>query len=316
MLLNMNDSVFPQLSFRQKQFLDSHNWKSMPVESEYVLFVPECVIIYFESLYLNMKHEKDPSYKDYSHIFQATKLLQSDVKEWIIHLKKIIDTSIFFCLIRGWGISEWDGKKLRIFYLWICEQIGNLDYERGPFYEVFDRWWEYSIHQRYSDTRLSLGYHTDSTQKDNLPKYIGLLCIQQSEIWGESKLINMVNIYKRMIQENPIILSVLETWFFRDSKNHENSYPIFQWIDDRLIFRYMRRWIEVWYETLGTPLSIQKVSAIDYLDDILSQESLAMQFKIKEGDILLFDNTILAHDRTEFSDKDTSQRLLVRSWIY
>ncbi len=305
-----------RLSQKEIQFLESYCWKSIPSEEDYVIQLLEDVKKFFDGMSLKIDPSSKTIYSDFLVIFKGYNVYPDIIFNWFEEIRTKLRSYPLFCVIRGTQISGWDTVKLRVFYQWICENIGQLDYTKWPFYEVYDRWGNYWLHQRFSDTKLSLGYHTDSTQMDNLPKYVWLLCIVQSHTWWENKLINMNTIYQKLLEKYPAKLSVLESEYFRDSSNVINSYPIFQWINDELIFRYARQWIEVGYKSLWIKLQEDKEDAINTLEEFMSSEIYTLQFKMKEGDILFFDNTTLAHDRTKFEDGSNSKRLLTRSWIY
>ena len=315
----MTENSFTTLNLNkwERDFLEQSIWKSLPNEVDYIISIPEEIVIYFKSLLTHLDTTSETIYKDFSDLNVKYKSSSPVwVQSWLRSLEYKITYSPLFFVVRWWDMLGLNFLKQKLFYLWIWEYLWMLDYQKWPFYEVYDRWGTYDKHQRYSDTRLSLGYHTDSTQKDNLPKYIWLLCIEQSRVWWESKLLNMSNIYRTMMNDFLLELKILQTKYFRDSTKKENAYPVFEWMNGKLVFRYMRRWIEIGYESLGMTLPPEKKEAIDVLENCMVHEAFPLEFKMQVGDILFFDNTILAHDRTEFDDDWISKRLLIRTWVY
>lgn len=313
----VNNTIVSIHNESEENFLNNLSWKNIPKEEDYIIDISEEVKTYFSNILIQLDITSESIYQDF---LQLSISYESSCPEWVLSwfrsLKNKLTCSPLFFLLRWTNKLRLSPLEQKIFYLWVSEHFWRMDYNKWPFYEVYDRWGSYNKHQRYSDTRLSLGYHTDSTQKDNLPRYIWLLCFEQSNTWWESKILNMSNVYQTMLNQYPEELKILHTEYLRDSSSNENEYPIFQWINWRLVFRYMRRWIEIGYESSGMTLSTEKKEAMDALEDCMRQNPFALEFKMQVGDILLFDNTILAHDRTEFKDDGISKRLLIRTWIY
>ena len=130
-----------------------------------------------------------------------------------------------------------------------------------------------------------------------------------------------------MQQEDPAALEILYGSFVRDvvtpgvDKTQENllrnRFPIFAPCarKGRIVFRYMRYWIEKGHNKAAEPLSDRHLAALDLLDKILRSNDQAVSFQLDKGDILWVNNRTLAHNRTEYRDTPQNVRLLQRIWI-
>ena len=77
----------------------------------------------------------------------------------------------------------------------------------------------------------------------------------------------------------------------------------------------MRFWIEKGQERAGEPLSARALGALDILDDLISAPEQAVRFHLGADDILLVNNRMLAHNRSEYQDTPGNVRCLRRMWI-
>lgn len=238
------------------------------------------------------------------------------IEKWLYNTisqcKNLVKNRLGFCIITWIPAIREKSNKIRIFYFICSIFLWTLDYEKWPFYEVYDRGVRWNT-IRYSDTNLSHGFHTDGIKIDSYPKYVWLLCLHQSDIGWESQLVNIVNIYKLLSKSTR---NVLKWSFYRYKIAKDTFYPIFSWENKKLYFRYMRKRIDVAYQNSISILSKKQINALNLLDETINNSNI-LEFRLQNNDILFFDNTILAHNRKSFYDKwNSHKRLLLRAWIY
>jgi len=54
---------------------------------------------------------------------------------------------------------------------------------------------------------------------------------------------------------------------------------------------------------------------LDSFEDVISSTPQAVDFLMREGELLFSDNRRTIHARTPIANPDTSERLMIRSWI-
>jgi len=233
-----------------------------------------------------------------------------------------------FAWIKGLGSLGLSEPEQRLFYLAFGLAMGDALTQYGRLYEIRDRGGSYKDQAiPVSMTGSSTSFHTDSSARDTLPDFVGLLCEQPSLEGGESLVSNALRAHQVMQRQNPAALELLYSSFVRDvvtpgvDKTRENllrnRFPIFAPCarKERIVFRYMRYWIEKGHAKAGEPLSEQHLAALDLLDEILCSRDQAVSFQLEKGDILWVNNRTLAHNRTEYKDTPDNIRRLQRMWI-
>lgn len=145
----------------------------------------------------------------------------------------------------------------------------------------------------------ALDYHTDHHKT----KYIILHCIEQTDIGGESILIDALNIYRKMdisLQKELELINLFEHKIFEDDKEF---YPLVSKKDDEIRFYY-----SFW---LVDDLDRNNL-ALKKFQELIKIEKHT-EFKLDPNDILIIDNHRMLHGRKEIAGN--KQRLLKRYWI-
>jgi len=65
----------------------------------------------------------------------------------------------------------------------------------------------------------------------------------------------------------------------------------------------------------GAELSKEMLTLIDEFERVVENSDRRIDFLMQEGDLLFSDNTRGVHSRTPILDPETSNRLMIRSWI-
>jgi hypothetical protein len=65
----------------------------------------------------------------------------------------------------------------------------------------------------------------------------------------------------------------------------------------------------------GASISEEMLRALDGFEDVVTNTTGAVDFMMREGELLFSDNTRTIHARTPLADPATSTRLMIRSWI-
>ncbi len=265
--------------------------------------------------------EFDQAFADpYSHLPQLDQFARSIQQELfdgsgIVHLR---------------GVPlEVDESVCRNFYLALGQRIGNPIDRYGLVYEVTDTGRSYQTSRiPISQTNAETCFHTDSSAIDCLPDVIGLMCLRSGLSGGESQVVSIPAVYRRLAASHPQAISLLHQDYTRDivtpgvefslENLRRNQFPIFSDQAQRgLTFRYMRYWIERGHQKAGSLLSAAQMAAFDALDCTLNAEDLVLQFKLEAREILWINNCKIAHNRTEYKDhpEPHKKRLLLRMWL-
>jgi alpha-ketoglutarate-dependent taurine dioxygenase len=226
------------------------------------------------------------------------------------------------------GISDSNEALQRAVYEKICLLLGRLNTRYGAFYDVKDYGGDYRESRiPVSQTHDTTGFHTDSSALNYYPKYVGLLCIRPALSGGESLLANALDFLEYAERLMPECSALLKIPVIRDivtpgtefsmDNLRANRFPVLNDENEIPVFRYMRYWIERGHEKAETPLPEAYIEALNELDKFLNKPENQFRYSMEAGDMLIFNNTILLHNRTAFTNPPESnkERLMVRTWI-
>ena len=94
--------------------------------------------------------------------------------------------------------------------------------------------------------------------------------------------------------------------------------PIFSFRDGIFASAYLRVLIDRAYaDNDVTPMTDLQLEALDYIDDVAARSDMHVEFKQEPGDIVLLNNWVTYHRRTQFTDHEdlTKRRHLLRIWL-
>jgi hypothetical protein len=165
-----------------------------------------------------------------------------------------------------------------------------------------------------------LDMHTDACD------VVAMMCLQQAKSGGYSGYVSAVSIYNEILRRQPDLLPVLFEGFHYhrfgeeapgQSPVTEEKIPVFSFHDGLLSVNYLRSYIEMAAEYLGSPLSPRQVAALDLVDDIALDEDFALKFITRPGEAVFFNNLTVLHNRTAFEDSEneSEKRHLLRLWL-
>jgi hypothetical protein len=242
-------------------------------------------------------------------------------------LRKYLNASPGFFLLRT-QINDAHENVQRKIYAECCRRIGALNERYGAFYDVKDYGGDY-INSRIpiSQTHDTTGFHTDSSAAGYYPKAVGLLCIRPALLGGQSLLVNAANAYHHLIGKVQQYESLLAFPAIRDivtpgtefslANLKQNRFPILEKSASQFVFRYMRYWLERGHLKASEPLPDSYTEMLDDLDRFLNDTENQFSILLEAGDILIFNNTFLLHNRTAFENAPEieRERIMVRAWM-
>ena len=172
---------------------------------------------------------------------------------------------------------------------------------------------------RIYQTAERQSFHTDSAD------VVGLLCLQQAKVGGDSMLVSAVSIYNRMREESPELAARLFEPVATDRRGEVPAgakpymnIPVLSWYDQKLTVFYQRQYIESAQRFEGVPpLDPEYVAALDRFDALANDPEMHLIMRLAPGDMQFVYNQSQLHDRTAFVDwpDPAHKRHLFRLWL-
>ncbi|ESX79996.1 TauD/TfdA family dioxygenase [Mesorhizobium sp. LSHC414A00] len=190
-------------------------------------------------------------------------------------------------------------------------------------YDVTDTGQKYGYGVRGSATNVELSFHTDNAFGVALPDYVGLLCHRPAVSGGVSQVCSIYSIHNLMMRQHPRLLKRLyQPCFFDRQAEHAAGAakvmqaPMFRYDGDRLYARLVPGLVRRGYEMVDQPMDAELVDALQALQLILKDDTLAISFMLERGQIQYAHNQTCPHFRSAFTDHTDPalKRHLVRVW--
>ena len=248
-------------------------------------------------------------------------------KEILDFKKKFLVEGIGFFIIDGKCFTDFSKEELIEIYQNVCKILGTLYVQNDKnqkLVQVQDSGKSMKSGGRYHQTKEGGSYHTDSPQWEKVPDFIGMCCINPSKKGGESKFVSAYSIHNKMLKEHKQFLEMLYQQFHFDKRGEFESKesptvfePIFTYNNNQLKCRYLRDYINDGQMIQNTPLSKEQNEALDIFDKIIHDENLVVSYKLRQNEMVFFNNNRVMHGRTSFEDFEgiENKRLMIRTWI-
>ena len=163
-------------------------------------------------------------------------------------------------------------------------------------------------------SRYGLPFHTDGTD------LLALLCVSPAAKGGRSSIASSVSVHNHILRTRPELLGLLYKEYLYDKRGAQPAgespfYPnqIFGYFDGKLACRYYNRGrLESAHELSGIGLSQVERAALDLFEETAASPDCRLDLDLRPGDLLLIDNSVVLHSRTEFEDGGETRRHLLR----
>ena len=254
----------------------------------------------------------------------AFSILQKEILDF---KKKFLVEGIGFFIIDGKCFTDFSKEELIEIYQNVCRILGTLYVQNDKnqkLVQVQDSGKSMKSGGRYHQTKEGGSYHTDSPQWEKVPDFIGMCCINPAKKGGESKFVSVYSIHNKMLKEHKQFLEMLYQQFHFDKRGEFESKesptvfePIFTYNNNQLKCRYLRDYINDGQMIQNTPLSKEQNEALDIFDKIIHDENLVVSYKLRQNEMVFFNNNRVMHGRTSFEDFEgiENKRLMIRTWI-
>ena len=248
-------------------------------------------------------------------------------KEILDFKKKFLVEGIGLFIIDGKCFTDFSKEELIEIYQNVCRILGTLYVQNDKnqkLVQVQDSGKSMKSGGRYHQTKEGGSYHTDSPQWEKVPDFIGMCCINPAKKGGESKFVSVYSIHNKMLKEHKQFLEMLYQQFHFDKRGEFESKesptvfePIFTYNNNQLKCRYLRDYINDGQMIQKTPLSKEQNEALDIFDKIIHDENLVVSYKLRQNEMVFFNNNRVMHGRTSFEDFEgiENKRLMIRTWI-
>ena len=172
---------------------------------------------------------------------------------------------------------------------------------------------------RGPNTRKRLSFHTDRCD------VIGFMCLQQAKSGGVNQLVSSMAIYNQILEERPdLLLELMSPYYYKRHNvdlGNELPYcrqPIFSFHQGVFASAYLRVLIDRAYlDNDVPPLTATQLEALNFVDEVADRPAMHIEFRQEAGDIVLLNNWVTYHRRTEFIDYQelARRRHLLRVWL-
>lgn len=160
-------------------------------------------------------------------------------------------------------------------------------------------------------------FHTDSAD------VVGLLCLQDGIVGGDSLLVSAAAIHNELLDRNPDLAAALFEPIATDRRGEvpdgEDPFftiPVLSWYADHLTVVYQRQYIESAQRFPDAPrLDARVRAALDLFDEIANDPAIHLTMRLAPGDMQFVHNHSMLHDRTAFVDRPEAPRHLLRLWL-
>ena len=171
----------------------------------------------------------------------------------------------------------------------------------------------------YRNSR-ELTMHTDRCD------VIGMLCLTKAMRGGVSAYASAHTVYNDILATRPELLDPLFTGLRYHRRGEQLPgepaitplpVPILSEQDGELSVVFLRAYMEMAAQELGTPLSVEEIAALDYFAEVAGRPDVKLEFTMEPGEAIFFNNCTMLHTRTAFEDHPdpARKRHLLRLWL-
>lgn len=238
-------------------------------------------------------------------------------------IQDTLETGSGATMIRGFPVDRFSAEAAARIFWGIAQHIGTPVSQSAVGERVFhvrDEGYAASdARARGPNTRKRLSFHTDRCD------VISFMCLRQAKSGGENDLVSSAALYNEVRRRRPDLLAELMQPYYYQRHNvdrgNELPYcrqPVFSFCRGHFSGSFLRVLIERAYQSPELPdMTDRQREALDFLEEVAEQPSLHVRFRQQPGDILLLNNWVTFHRRSEFEDYDDVERKrhILRIWL-
>ena len=179
--------------------------------------------------------------------------------------------------------------------------------------------------QHVKDDPVARGYRSNEELTPHTDSYriVGLMCLQQAESGGLSRIVSSLAIHNEIRATRPELLEALYEGYyyavaeaqFSDQPVTDFKIPVFCCIDDMVSCNYVRSFMRRAAALRGETLPAKLLEALDYFDLVATRDDVGVQFMLEPGEMLIWHNFQMLHARQAYQDSPAHTRHLLRLWL-
>lgn len=234
-----------------------------------------------------------------------------------------LETGSGATLIRGLPVENFTEEEAERMFWGIVQQIGTPISQSATGERIFHvRDEGYRLDDpraRGPNTRKRLSFHTDRCD------VIAFLCLKQAKSGGENDIVSSITLYNEIQRRRPDLLAELMRPYYYRRHNVDLGnelpfcrQPIFSFHEGHFAASFLRVLIERAYDSPEVPaMTDGQREALDFLEEVAEESALRYRFRQQPGDLLLLNNWVTFHRRSEFEDfpEPEKRRHILRAWL-
>ncbi len=245
--------------------------------------------------------------------------LRSVVESWI----EALGHGRGFVLIKGFPIDLLTPEQTELAYVGLGLQLGEpvgQDADGSLLGHVRDEGVTRSDPTvRLYKTNARQDFHTDGSD------IVGLLCLEQSRIGGESRIASSLAVYNELLATRPELLEALYEPMYWDRNGEESpgedpyfALPVIHDANGIPRMFYIGWYIHDAQRHAEVPrLTAQQLEALDAIESLANDPGFHVEMAFEPGDIQLLSNAWILHAREAYEDDAQFDRTrhLLRLWL-
>ncbi len=226
-------------------------------------------------------------------------------------------------LLRGLPVEGMDASCAKKLFLMLASKIGTPVSQSADGQLIFSvkdaGYKEDDPRARGPNTSKKLTFHSDRCD------IIGFLCLKQAMSGGENDIVSSAAIHNILLRDNPKLLTELYRPFYYKRHNVDTGnsspycrQPVFSVTQGKFACNLLRVLINRAYAMPELPdLTKLQLEALDAVEHIAGLPEMHAGMLQQPGDMLLMNNWVTLHRRSEFKDYPEVERKrhILRVWI-
>ncbi|MGQ0832068.1 MAG: TauD/TfdA family dioxygenase [Microthrixaceae bacterium] len=244
----------------------------------------------------------------------------ADTFEQVVH---VLADGHGFVLLRGFPVEQLSEDQIELAYFALGLHLGapvSQDAQGTLLGHVRDERVERTGPEvRLYRTRERQDFHTDGAD------IIGLLCLREARVGGESRLASSYAVYNEILRRRPDLLDVLyePMWWDRNDEQSPGEDPAFPMPILNDVNGAPRVFYIGWYirdaqrHAMVPRLTQEQRDALELIEAIANDPAFHVEMAFRPGDIQLLNNAKILHAREAYEDHDAlaDRRHLLRLWL-
>lgn len=220
-------------------------------------------------------------------------------------------------LIRGWPVGRWGLARTELATWCLGLHLGDPGAQnpRGDLLgHVRDAATGASPNARLYQTNADIRFHCDYADA------VGLMCVRQAPVGGESRIASSAAIHDEMWRVAPDLAARLYEPVWLDTRDESASPGIavtpFAFDGRRLRTFYHSDYFRSVARHGGDFVPDRRlVDALDLFDELAESDRFCVRMRLEPGDLQIVSNHDVVHARSNFTDDPAAPRHLLRLWL-